>query len=781
VEGFADPHLHTHAYAMNLTYDGERWKAGQFGDIKRDATYYQEAFHARLAAGLQGLGFGLGFGVTPAAHGFELSGVGRPTIEKFSRRTAEVEKEAAAKGIVYAEDKARQGAATRHNKDEGLSPEATRAVFMQRLSDAERSTFERIATGEGSPPGGMQADAAIDYAIGHSFERASAVSEKWLLAEALRAGMGALLPEDAHAAFAARDDILRGERGGQQMVTTRTVLAEERAMLDFARFGTAEHAPIAQGESWQFRREWLSDEQRAAVEHVLGSTDRVIGIRGGAGTGKTAMMQEVVEAVTMLTGKAPVVLAPSAEASRGVLHAEGFKEADTVARLLGDRSMQGQAKDGVIFVDEAGLLGTRDMRALLEVAKEQNARVVLQGDVRQHASVARGDALRLLEQKGGVRFAELTTIRRQKPEAYREAVAAIAQGDAAKGFAALDTMGAVIEVADSRTRNTQLATAYLDAVARGESALVVSPTHAEGTKATALIRDGLKARGEIVDTRPVVQLAPTNWTEAERGHAGAYAPGMVVSFHQNAKGFARGERGTVLAIEDNTVMVWTDKKELKTLPLDRAARFQVFERRDLELGVGDLVRLNANGRDAKGGRLNNGAQYRVTAFTTEGDLVLAGAQGGARVVPKEFGHLTHGYVATSHASQGKTVDRVFIAQSAESFSASGREQFYVSASRGRVSVQVFTDDKAELARAILRTGERVAASDLIPEATPEREPERASVRSRLRAKVIELAMKARDWRRERLQHEDQRGNEACGVAVRGWPSRGREPELEPGR
>jgi hypothetical protein len=649
---------------------------------------------------------------------------------------------------------------------------------MQRLSDAERVTFERIAAGEGSGPGGMQADAALEYALQHSFERSSAVSEKRLLAEALKAGMGVMLPEDAQAAAAARADILRGERDGERMVTTRSVLAEERAMLDFARFGTAEHPAIGQAGDWRFRREWLSDEQRAAVAHVLGSTDRVIGIRGGAGTGKTAMMQEAAEAIATLTGKAPVVLAPSAEASRGVLRAEGFKDADTVARFLADATMQAQAKHGVIVVDEAGLLGSRDMRGLFEVAKAQNARVVLQGDVRQHASVARGDALRLLEQKGGVQFAELTTIRRQKPQAYREAVAAIAQGDAAKGCAALDSMGAVIEVADRTARHSQLATAYLDAAARGESALVVAPTHAEGAAATGLIREGLKARGAVTDTRSFVQLKATNWTEAERGQAGAYAPGMVVSFHQHAKGFARGERATVLAVEDNTVTVWTEKKELKSLPLAAAGRFQVFERQQLELGVGDQVRLSANGRDADGGRLNNGAQYRVAAFTREGDVVLQGAQGAPRVVAKDFGHLAHGYVATSHASQGKTVDRVFIAQSAESFGASGREQFYVSASRGRLSVQVFTDDKAELARAITRSNERVAASDLMPEAAPDREPERASVRSRLRSKVIELAMKARDWRRERLQDERE---DSGGLAVRGWPSRGREPELEPGR
>jgi ATP-dependent exoDNAse (exonuclease V) alpha subunit len=85
------------------------------------------------------------------------------------------------------------------------------------------------------------------------------------------------------------------------------------------------------------------------------------------------------------------------------------------------------------------------------------------------------------------------------------------------------------------------------------------------------------------------------------------------------------------------------------------------------------------------------------------------------VVAKDYGHLAHGYVMTSHASQGKTVDRVLIGQSSQSFRASSREQFYVSCSRGRESVRVYSDDKAALLDAVSRTDDRLAATDLFTE------------------------------------------------------------------
>lgn len=79
---------------------------------------------------------------------------------------------------------------------------------------------------------------------------------------------------------------------------------------------------------------------------------------------------------------------------------------------------------------------------------------------------------------------------------------------------------------------------------------------------------------------------------------------------------------------------------------------------------------------------------------------------------KNFGHLAHGYVSTSHSSQGKTVDRVFIAQSEMSSPAASKQQFYVSLSRGREQAKIYTDDKVALQRAVMKDGKRMTASEI---------------------------------------------------------------------
>jgi ATP-dependent exoDNAse (exonuclease V) alpha subunit len=190
-------------------------------------------------------------------------------------------------------------------------------------------------------------------------------------------------------------------------------------------------------------------------------------------------------------------------------------------------------------------------------------------------------------------------------------------------------------------------------------------------------------------------LVNANLTEAERTDPVNLFPGDVLEFHQNATGFCKGER----------VVVGKEQ-----LPLNLAPRFQAFKSGQLHLAVGDLVRITKNGMTADGKhRLNNGARYAVKAFDQSGDIILDNGW----TVAKDYGHLAHGYVSTSHSSQGKTVDHVLIGQSAESFPASSREQFYVSVSRGRQQATIYTGDKLALLEAVNRSDDRLTATEFV--------------------------------------------------------------------
>ncbi len=186
--------------------------------------------------------------------------------------------------------------------------------------------------------------------------------------------------------------------------------------------------------------------------HVLRSTDRIIAIRGGAGTGKTTMMKEAVAAIES-TGFKVFTFAPSAEASRGVLRSDaGFANAETVEMLLQNSTLQKQVRGQVIWIDEAGLLSVRALARVANMAERENCRLVLSGDTAQHRAVERGDALRILENHAGLKAAQLTEIRRQKAEAHKNIVADLRGGDLVGAFKQFDALGILREL-PSETRH----------------------------------------------------------------------------------------------------------------------------------------------------------------------------------------------------------------------------------------------------------------------------------------------------------------------------------------
>jgi conjugative relaxase-like TrwC/TraI family protein len=704
VDGVPDPHLHAHCVVFNATHDAAEnaWKAVQFRDLMRDAPYWEAAFHSRLSRAVAQLGFT----VERTRNSWEVAGFSKGTLDKYSRRTAEIEKVAAEKGITSAEQKAALGAKTREAKCEPRSLDALRGEWVGRLDSSERLAFaevrgRRIRSREPA----VTASETVTHAMRHGFERQSVLSEKRLLAEALKRGYGSAKIDEVRQSFAAATDVIRRQVNGQTLVTTKEVLAEEAQVLAFARDGRGTCKPLAAGYA-DSEASSLNSEQRAAVRHVLTSTDRVMLIRGAAGTGKTTLMRAADDAIRK-AGQTIHVFAPTTEAARGVLRRDGFDKADTLARLFADKEMQSGLKGGVIWVDEAGLVGMRDTKELFRIASEQGARVVLQGDANQHHAVPRGTPFKLLQTHAGIKPAEVSSIMRQRGQ-YKAAVECLSRGDVQEGFARLDRMGWIKEVADDK-RHLLLAKDYLDAVRGGKSALVVAPTHAEGRAVTAAVRTKLREEGRLSDQeRTFRQQVNFSMTEAMKGDAVNYRKGDIVQFVQNVRGFRKGERCEILGHDAEGRVVVERGKGRATLPTKDARHFEVYEKRELRLAAGDKLRITQNGMSADGThRLINGSIHTVAGFDRAGNIVLDNNQ----VVAKDYGNLAHGYATTSHSSQGKTVDKVLVAIGEESFPAASRQQFYVSASRGRESVTVYCNNKRDLLQAVERSDDRTSATE----------------------------------------------------------------------
>lgn len=723
----ADPHLHLHAYVMNLTWDEteKKYKAAKFREINRNMPLYQAAFHKRLADYL----IQAGYKIRPTKHAFEIEGVPDEVIRHFSKRTDQIGRVAKEKGITDAKALDELGAKTRAKKQKGLSMEDLRQDWHQQLA-AILPKNEREHEKEPEPqripfipepkPLPDRVDAApnrtakecLDHAVKHCFERASVVSNKQLLAAATRYALGyrSVSFEDIKTAFEKDNRIIQIQRGSQTLCTTKEVLYEEKRMVDLARRGMGKLSPLYQ-EAPEFKN--VKDQQATAVAHVLTTPNRVSIIRGAAGTGKTTLMKEACEWIKKANKKV-ITVAPTADAARGVLREEGFEASETVAKLLSDKTMQEQLANQVLWVDEAGLLGTKDMTALLELAQQKNARVILGGDTRQHSAVIRGDALRILSTVGGIRSAEVSKIYRQQKISYREAVEDLSKGDVKQAFDKLEASGA-IKTYEPLTLQTKLADDYMAAVKRKKSVLIVSPTHKEGDLVTHEIRDRLRKIGKIGKRQTnVTRFTNLNFTEAEKQDWRNYQPGQMIQFSQNLKYIKRGSVWHIRETKEEGVVIQNKNGFELPLPYDQGKNFDVFEQSAIPLAKGDSVRITRNGFDKDNKRFNNGTMLQVKEISKDNYVILENKKTKTRLkLDPEFGHLNHAYCITSHASQGKTVDEVFIAQPSATFGATDMKQFYVSVSRGKEAVHIYTDDKAELLEHAAEIGDRKSALELL--------------------------------------------------------------------
>jgi conjugative relaxase-like TrwC/TraI family protein len=705
-----DPQLHTHFVLFNCTWDKkeERWKALQTGDMFGAINYGTEVYRNELAKRLHQIGYS----TRRTGSAFEIEGVDSKLIERFSKRSQQrdmaVKRQEQKLGRKLTKKEiAHVVHQSRPKKLKGISDEQVRDQQLGEIGFFEKRALRQVvAAADGRPKDFAQyvrPDDALAHGLAHIFERRSVAPQHKILEVALAKGCGQLNLGRLKENLNLNNDLVRV---GSEF-STREILSKELFLIRAVNAGVEAVAPFVHRYEPSAR---LGLDQRKALAHVLTSPDRFTGFRGLAGSGKSTALVELA-GIVRHEGFEPVFCAPTASAA-DTLRKDGL-DAGTLQKLLADPYARAAInRRSVIVLDEAGAVGLDDMVKLFELARRSDCRVILSGDTGQHTSVPRGDALRIIEQYSSYRFSELTTIRRQKPAAFRQVVELAAAKQTDKAFAKLVALGAVTEVlADGHhTDNGQLyqraADAYVSATKQGKSALLVSPTWAEIDAVTEKVRDTLKADGAVSQNEESVPVFDSlSWTNAQKKNASQFEPGQRLRFVRHTKKFERGETVEVVATVESGLRVRRpDGTEVNFIPASAAASFDVGQSRELKVAAGDWLLLQANhGKD-----FINGERVQVKTIQ-DGHITLT----DGRTLPANFNTFTHGYAVTSHSSQGKTVDEVLLVASSRSFAAVNREQFYVSISRGRERVHIFTDDAELLARRVTDTDERTAAVELV--------------------------------------------------------------------
>jgi ATP-dependent exoDNAse (exonuclease V) alpha subunit len=650
----------------------------------------------------------LGFQTRRTKDRFELVGITREQIEKFSTRTKIIEKVAAEKGITNKAEIAKLATLTRHSKAKGLNEKEQYEHWKNRLSKDEFKTLFKLQGLPKKPKQKISAKKAIERSLEHHCERNSAFKEKDVLAYALKTSYGDLLPKDVQKALSEREDIIKAELDVVPYITTRRMLKEERNLVMAAANGKGKY--VAFHPTYNPKQSFLNQQQTKAISQVLNSRDFITGIKGAAGVGKSTIISELVKA-HMEKGKQLFCLAPSSQAV-SVLKEKGY-QADTIAGFLKKEQFHQELHGQTILVDEGGMVGTKQFNELIAIGQKQNMRYLVSGDTAQHAPPAQyGDAMRHLMEKAQINTAHVNTIVRQKNKALKSVVGSLSKGKTLDGFQKLEKMGSVKEVQDRDKRLEKIADDYVQAVIDKKTALVISPTHAENDLINENIRKKLKQKKLITGKeRTFTSLRSLSFTKDQKKDLQNYEEKQIIRFLNNAKGNYRGGvTYTIIKEKKSGVLKIKHPKtgQQLPLPLEHNELFDVFKARDIQLAKGDVIRATANTKTIEGTKINNGNSYTITGFTRSGDIKL----NNKKTLQKDTGHIRYQMSDTSHASQGKDADRVIVSVSDLSFSAASREQFYVSVSRGKEQATIYTSNRQELKKSIQKTEQRVSAQDI---------------------------------------------------------------------
>jgi conjugative relaxase-like TrwC/TraI family protein len=219
VDGISDPQLQAYLFVFNMTWDEQegRWKAARFRDIKRDAPYFQATFRVRLANKLQELGFG----VQRDQDDFEIAGIPPDVLERFSRRTALIERLAEERGITDPRRKAELGPSTKESRGKLCGLGALRKEWKARLTGPERKVLASVCRHKGRVALEVNGEAlAVDHAIEDCFAHAAVVPERKLVTEALKRGIGSVTIEDVTRELRSRP-LIWSDVAGRKMATLK--------------------------------------------------------------------------------------------------------------------------------------------------------------------------------------------------------------------------------------------------------------------------------------------------------------------------------------------------------------------------------------------------------------------------------------------------------------------------------------------------------------------------------------------------------------------------------
>jgi len=363
----------------------------------------------------------------------------------------------------------------------------------------------------------------------------------------------------------------------------------------------------------------------------------------------------------------------------------------------------GEGKRLLMVLDESSMTGTKDAARIAEIARDMGARVVVQGDIKQHGSVSAGRAF-LQSQQGGINLSRIEETRRfdNATAHQKNAIAEMKQGRYAAALGTLDTTLGNDLYATTAARLIQNRRQLLSEGILEPRIGVVTITNDDRKAANKAIRAALRNEGVIKGPEHTKQhLDNPKLTQQQyrfvRALARENVDRAVALRDYKSLGIARGEMLTVADYDFNRNRLILKTERGKVVELDPAmhTKFSFARLEERDYAVGDTVEAMANiGRSKEPGRIANGTRGAIIGIDTQGARIRWQDGREKTMTNQELRHVDHAYAHTSHKEQGVTNHREIFLVSENGAHWLNRETSYVAASRARQNTEIVTTASA---------------------------------------------------------------------------------------
>ncbi|PBN42675.1 MobF family relaxase [Sphingobium sp. D43FB] len=723
-----DPHLHTHVVVMNIT---NRADGAQMTSLETRAMFAEQmvagqVYRNALAHGLRELGYEID--ADPQRGLFEIKDVPQKLIQRMSQRAQQINQHAAEHGHAGQAARVRSFYQTRRSKEK-IGLDDLHAQWRERAGK-ELASLTQLRQSAGY---GERAVFAVEPALAiraalfglrHSETGEAVNNQGQIIRSGLAAHVGEVRLSDLRPYIQeheARGKLLAGRHQSGDAILTRARTSRRTVRLELALSNhlalAIDDAPrLASSDRLLLALEGagLTPPQEQALALLAGSRDRLLGIHGVAGSGKSTLVRVLAASLDPQTRIQAI--APTSSAAAELGENAGISSR-TVASLL---ASGGQRLDGndLLVLDEAGQVGNRQALRLLEISRDTGARILLLGDNKQTGAIEQGKAFWLL-QTLGLPKAELTEPVRQQSSLMREAVMQARLGDYA---GAIDRLDKVVTGMTADALAGDLVSQWVRLKpANRDSTNILVLDNATRLVVNDQIRQALRAEGGIAaqDSRLQV-LTPARMSVEQRKMARFYSGGQTVMFSRDdhrlgvtreaeyrVVGVGREPNGRPivrLADEQGRQIRWDPR-------LSRATQVNVFNSEQRDLAQGDRIqwRLATKALDLKNAERGTVEQLQGSVAAIRWDRT-----GEVREVDlSRFKTWDYGYAETVFSSQSKTYARVYILAPVASPLVNG-QNFYTAITRARFGVKLWTEDAKRLTDKLeRRSGEKSSALEAL--------------------------------------------------------------------